>query len=762
MRRFVIVILLLLPSVALARQDSDRKEAHAMRVPADSIRVDGRLDEAIWRDVPMVTDFVQREPVEGAPSTDRMKVRFAYDDNALYVGARMYASAPIQSPLGRRDEGDQAEHLLVSLDTYLDRRTASVFGVTAAGVRLDRYYPQDDEQSGDSGFNPVWQARTSSDGDGWSAELWIPFSQLRFTERSPQVWGLNIQRWVPFLNEEVHWALIPRTEERWTSLFGDLHGIDGITPSRRLELLPYVASGSHLIADRAGEDPFTGGGNFEGRIGLDAKVGLGSNLTLDVTVNPDFGQVDADPAEVNLSAFETFFLERRPFFVEGSDLLSGNVSNYFYSRRIGAAPQGRASGDFVDYPSSATILGAAKLTGRLASGLSIAMLGAVTAEESARTFTRPSAFERVRVAARTTYGVARLQQEFGPAGSTTALMATAVHRDLDGGTPLASLLTRNAFTLSTDSLVRLKDGDYEVAVSAGVTHVNGDAAAIDRVQRASARYLQRPDADYTSYDPSRTSMTGAKLIAGIERRNGRHWLWQIGTDIESPEFETNDIGRLSGGDGVVGQGRIEYRETVPGRWWRGYALGLSTRNEWNFGGDRQQGRFIPSITVTWPNFWESRLEGRFNVRHQNARLTRGGPSMEQPADWRANLNVQNSAASQTRGEMSLTYGRNEDGGLIVNANAQLTVQPGPRWQLSIRPGYEQGIDTQQYMTTLAGGGLATFGRRYIFADVDRSTYSTQVRLNYTFKPDLTLDVYAKPFASSGQFEQIGELAAARM
>ena len=385
----------------------------------------------------------------------------------------------------------------------------------------------------------------------------------------------------------------------------------------------------------------------------------------------------------------------------------------------------------------------------------------MTAEESARTFTRPSEFGRVRVAPQTTYGVARLQQEFGPAGSTTALMATAVHRDLDDGTPLASLLTRNAFTLSTDSLVRLRDGDYEVQVSAGVTHVDGDAAAIDRVQRASARYLQRPDADYTSYDPSRTSMSGAKLIAGIERRNGRHWLWQIGTDIESPEFETNDIGRLSGGDGVVGQGRIEYRETAPSRLWRSYSLALSTRNEWNFGGDLQQGRVIPSVRVTWPNFWESRLEGRFNVRHQDYRLTRGGPSMEQPGDWQANLVVQNSAASQTRGETSLTYGRNDDGGLIFNANAQLTVQPGPRWQLSIRPEYERGIDTQQYVTTLAGGGPATFGRRYVFAEVDRSTYSTQVRLNYTFKPDLTLDFYGEPFAASGRFEQVGELAAAR-
>ena len=732
-----------------------------MRVPAGSIRVDGRLDEAVWRDVPAVTDFVQKEPVEGVPPTDRMDVRFAYDDTALYVGARMYSDAPIQAPMGRRDSGDQAEHIFVLLDSYLDRRTASAFGVTAAGVRLDRYYASDNQEDDDSEFNPVWQARTSVDPQGWVAELWIPFSQLRFTERSPQVWGLNVQRWVPSRNEDVYWALIPRTEERWTSLFGDLHGIDGIRPSRRLELLPYVASASHLIADRDRSDPFTSGGNFEGRVGLDAKVGLGSNLTLEATVNPDFGQVEADPAEVNLSAFETFFTERRPFFVEGSDLLTGSVNNYFYSRRIGAAPAGQASGDFVDYPSTSTILGAAKLTGRLESGLSMGMLGAVTADESARTFSVPQQFGRVRVAPRTIYGVARLQQEFGPTGSTTALMATAVHRDLTEGDPLASLLTRTAFALNSDSVMRLRDGEYELQVNAGVTHVDGDAGAIDRVQRAASRYLQRPDADYVSYNALRTSMTGMKLIAGIERRNGRHWLWQLGTDFESPEFETNDIGRLNAGDGIVGQGEIEYRETVPGRWWREYSFSASTRNEWNYGRDLQQASFEPDVSVTWPNFWQTELRGSFNLRSQDQRLTRGGPSMEQPADWEANLEVQSSDASQTRGEMSLTYGRNEDGGLAFQMDAALTVQPAPQWQLSISPAYEREVDTQQYVTTLAGGGPATFGSRYIFADVDRSTYSTQFRLNYTFKPDLTLDFYGEPFAASGRYDQVGELAAAR-
>ena len=761
------VALLLVPAVVLAqtdngtKQDNGRKQARAMRVPSGAISVDGRLDDAAWRDAPPITDFVQREPTEGAPPTDRMEVRFVYDNDALYVGARMFSDAPIQAPMGRRDNGEQAEHLLVSLDTYLDRRTASTFGTTATGVRLDTYYASDRPWDNDDSFDPVWQARTSMDAQGWSAELWIPFSQLRFTERSPQVWGLNVQRWVPSRNEEVYWSLVARTEERWASLFGDLLGIDGIAPSRRLELMPYVASSSHVIGNRDPDDPFTGGGNFGGRIGLDAKVGLGSNLTLEATVNPDFGQVEADPAEVNLSAFETFFDERRPFFVEGNDLLTGNVDNYFYSRRIGAPPAGRASADFVEFPGTSTILGAAKLTGRLESGLSIGMVGAVTDEETARTFNMPNLFGRTRVAPRTTYGVTRLQQQFGSAGSTTALMATAVHREMAADDPLASILTRNAFTLSSDSVFRLRDGDYEAQLNAGVTYVDGDAGAINRLQRASARYLQRPDADYVSYDPNRTSMTGMKLIAGIERSNAEHWSWEVGTDLESPEFETNDLGRLTAGDGIIGQGEIEYQETNPGRWWRQYAFTLSTQNEWNYGGDLQQAEFEPGVEITWPNFWSTDFSATINRRTQDQRLTRGGPSMQKPANWEMQLSVESSDASRTRGEFEVAYGRNEDGGLLFNASGGITMQPGSQWQLSIEPQYERELDTQQFVTALAGGGSATFGNRYVFAHIDRSTYSTQFRWNYTFKPDLTLDFYGEPFAASGRYSHIGELIAAR-
>ena len=383
----LVAALALEPTVRAQAPAVGPKQAMAVRVADGGIRIDGTLDEPIWRTAPAVTSFVQAEPDEGAVPTDRMEVRFVYDDSALYIGARMFSTDPVQAPLGRRDNGGQAESIQIELDTYFDRRTAYMFGVTAAGVRLDHYHPRDEENNRDDEYDPVWQARTVIIDGGWTAELWLPFAQLRFNERPERVFGLNIKRDVPASNEENYWALVRRTESGWASRFGELRGIEGVEPRGRLEVLPYVAGSSRVTGDRDRNDPFDDGKNLGGRVGADVKYGVGPNLTLDMAFNPDFGQIEADPAEVNLTVFETIFSERRPFFLEGNDVLTAGTGNYYYSRRIGARPSGSAVGDYIDRPETATILGAAKLTGRLASGTSIGFLGAVTDQEFARTST---------------------------------------------------------------------------------------------------------------------------------------------------------------------------------------------------------------------------------------------------------------------------------------------------------------------------------------------------------------------------------------
>ena len=329
-------------------------------------------------------------------------------------------------------------------------------------------------------------------------------------------------------------------------------GIRAIDQSTRLEVLPYVTGGSTLRGNTDPANPFTDALNLEGRIGADFKMGVGPNLTLDATVAPDFGQVEVDPAVVNLSDREVIFPERRPFFTEGSALLNGPTTNYFHSRRIGAPPQGTATGDFVKVPGITTILGAAKLTGRPSSGTSVGVPGAVTGAEHSQTFDLASGtFDEVRVAPRTLYGVVRIQQEFGAAGSTASLIATGVQRDLDPGDPLAALLRRHALMVGGEALLRLGGGAYEVSISGGLTRIDGDKEAILLTQRASERYFQRPDAAHVEVDPNRLSMTGGKATVGARKINATHWLWDTSLDFESPDLVLNDVGRLGTGDGIM-------------------------------------------------------------------------------------------------------------------------------------------------------------------------------------------------------------------
>ncbi len=741
------------------------KEVTAVRADSDAIRLDGRLDESIWTTAPTMSNFIQKEPVEGGTPTDLMTVKFLYDDDALYVGAHMYAQSRewIQAPLGRRDDIRLGEYIMISLDTFLDRRTAYTFGVTASGVRLDHFHPEDREWRPDREFDPVWKARTVITDKGWTAEMWIPFSQLRFNNKSSQIWGINVKRWIPSRNEEVYWVMIPRTVQGWASRFGQLHGIHGLPRSHRVELLPYIGGRSRFTRTPNPANPFDNRINFSGRAGADFKFGLGPNLTFEATVNPDFGQIEADPAEVNLSAFETFFDERRPFFIEGNRLLSSRVvDNYYYSRRIGARPRKSVSGDFTDYPLENTILGASKVTGRLASGTSLAFLGAVTDEEFARTADRDvEGIQRTRVSPRSMFAIGRVEQEFGPSVSTASLMVTAVHRDVTKGEPLSELFARDALTANGDALLRFKEGEYELGFQGGMSYLRGEPGAIQRIQESPVRLMQRPDITYTNYDPNRTQLVGGKGGASFRRTSGRHWLWASRFDVESPELELNDIGRLSRGDGIQLNNRLTYRETVPGKLFRAYRIGVLTRTEWNFGLDRQRNGYGMYSSTTWPNFWRSELSVNIDRRAQDHTLTRGGPSMETPNGWQVRGELRNNSASNTRWESEIKYGRNEDDGFTFDAEVEISLRPRPRLELSVNPSYSREIFTQQYITTLARNTQETFGSRYIFSHVDRSTFVMQTRLNYTFKPDLTIDMYAEPFAASGDFFNHGELAVPR-
>jgi hypothetical protein len=764
------------PSRPVAAQPSAQtgppKQARAIRVDPGSVHLDGRLDEALWQQAEPIVDFVQAEPNEGGTPSDGMEVRFAYDETALWIGARMRsASGVIQAPMSRRDTGDQAEYLQIELDTYHDRRTAYMFGVTASGVRLDHFHPTDNQDDIDEEFDPVWEAKTSIEGNTWTAEMWIPFSQLRFNEAPERVWGLNVKRWVPTLNEEDYWVVVGRTAKGWSSRFGELRGIEGVAPKERLEILPYVSGSSRVRSDRDTANPFQSPANPGGNVGADMKIGIGSNLTLEATINPDFGQVEADPAEVNLSVFETTFAEKRPFFIEGNNILEAGTSNYYYSRRIGVRPTGPSPTPipgqlFVDYPDTNTILGAAKLTGRFRNGLSVGFLSAVTSEESARVSDAGVRSDLV-VAPRTEWSVGRAIQQFGHEGSTVGAHLTLVHREMDEGSPLAALLVRNALTTGVDTRIRFKDRTYEASGNVGLTFLSGDAAGIARVQRASGHYLQRLDQPHIRYDPTRTDLNGAQTVASLSKIAGRHWLWTNSVMIESPEFDPLDFGRLNYAGDLTSTHRLIYRETRPGKYLRAYSIQTSLVPYWYF--DTNLGvryNLQDNNSFTFRNFWVGALNITRYFRGNDAQMTRGGPSMGTPLGWNWTASLHNSTGASTAWSGSFNEKSNELGDRAWTITGSLSARPTPSLQFSVAPNFADehgaaatfsGPINRQYITTLGGGRPENYGNRYIFGVVDRRTISTQFRVSYTFKPDVSLDVYAEPFAASGRYDGYGEM-----
>lgn len=740
------------------------RSARAVRVERGAVRLDGSLDEAAWSEAPALTGLTQKSPAEGEPSTRATEVRFVYDDEALYIGARLGTESPgrLRAIVSRRDNAGNSERLIVSLDTYRDRRTAYSFAVTSSGVRIDYYHPADAEFDRDYSFDPVWEARTAARDDGWSAEMRIPFSQLRFADRDEQTWGVNINRWMPDRNEDAYWVSVPKEETGWASRFGELAGIRGIRPPRRFELLPYLAGDARFANDADPGDPFAKESDREGRAGTDFKMGVGPNFTLEGTVNPDFGQVEADPADVNLTAFETYFEERRPFFVEGNRLLRGDGPSYFYSRRIGAPPAGEPDADWVDGPRHTTILGAAKATGRTGSGTSIGVLAALTDEETARTADEGTG-ERAEVvtAPLAGYGVLRLQREIGEDHSTVGTTFTAVERKIEGDGPVRSELVRRAEAGGVDWRLYFDHKSIVVGGSAGFSRVSGDRGAIAAVQRSSARYYQRPDARHVRLDSSRTALSGHTFSLWASREAGAHWLWEAGASGESPGFEINDAGQLQTADEVAGWGALRYRETKPGRVFREYDFFLGTSHEWNYGGLPTTRSADLSFTGTWKNHWKSWCGVWGAPRNWDDALTRGGPVVRRFQGWNAWVGASNNYASDFQWTFEGSVSGNEIGAFAGEGGTTVSLRTGGRWEFSLRPEYAYAKTARQYVDALDGGPASTFGTRYVFSWLEQSELRTRLRANAALTPDLTLELYAEPFAASGRYFDHGEYRAPR-
>ncbi len=485
----------------------------------EPIKLDGILQEHVWQNGHGVEEFRQLEPREGGEPSEPTLVHVAFDDDALYVGARLYDSAPdsIIALLGRRDVDLSSDLFAVFIDPYHDKRSGFYFGVNAAGTRYDGTLYNDEWQ--DDSWDGVWESKISHDDQGWSAEFRIPFSQLRFKE-SGQTWGINFRRDIQRKKEEDYLAYKPKNSSGFVSRFVDLVGVQDINPPDHFELLPYVRGKAEFDGSQT-DNPFHGGARRTPGLGVDVKYGLGPNLTLDATINPDFGQVEVDPAVVNLSDFETFYQEKRPFFIEGSSIFNfsygGATSNwgfnwgnpdFFYSRRIGRPPQGSTPDyDYADIPDATTILGAGKVTGRVAGDWNVGAILALTGSENGEFFSNGKTFSQ-EVEPQATYGVLRGQKEINNGRQGIGFISTLTQRKFRDSV-IETDLNKGAYTFGVDGWTFLdKDKAWVISSFLGGSAITGSKERMAKVQNSYMHYFQRPDVSHVSVDSNATALSG--------------------------------------------------------------------------------------------------------------------------------------------------------------------------------------------------------------------------------------------------------------
>jgi hypothetical protein len=729
--------------------------------------LDGRLDDPVWQLAEVITGFTQVRPNDGTDPSERTEVRIVYDRDALYVGARFFESDPdeIHTTLGRRDGHGPSDIFAVMIDSYHDHRTTFEFQATPSGVRTD-YLASNDVAHGDMSWDPVWELKTTIDSLGWTAEMRIPFSQLRFPDADEQQWGINFSRFIFRNNELVRWSWAPNTEEGYASLFGHLHGLRNIPAPQGLEILPYTVAKSDFSEGADPANPFNDGSAYDVTAGFDLKYGVTSELTLDATVNPDFGQVEADPAVVNLSAFETFFEERRPFFVEGSNIFEfgagsgGHVfgaPQLFYSRRIGRAPSRYADAEdaYVDNPISSRILGAAKLSGKTA-GWSIGMLEAVTSRESARIQRFDGTTDSEPVEPLTNFSVLSLRKDMREGGSGIGILATGVHRNLND--ELFDGFRSQAYSGGVDFFHRFGDNQFAVNGSLSASRVMGDSLSMADAQRSSARYYQRPGQDYVSLDPTARSLNGyaASMTAGKVAGN-----WTYGMDFfaYSPGFELNDAGFHNRSDRVFNGIRLGRRWLDPGKLFRDFRVNATFAQNWNFGGTPLSRQAYLGVNGSTLNYWFFNLGGNYRTRGQGDKTTRGGPLMQSPSQW----SLFGFLGSDFRKPVSVgsfsEYQRDEEGGWAGSIGTNINIRPTAAMTVSVSPSFNKSRSMAFYVTQRADPtATATFGGRYLFSGLSQSSVNARIRVNLAMTPDLSIQLYAQPFIASGDYEEFKELA----
>lgn len=735
---------------------------------SEPIVVDGMLTEAVWQRAGF-TAFRQRDPEQGAAPTERTEAWVAFDDGALYVAARMFDSSPdsIHVRLGRRDDFIDTDYFSVFIDGYRDRQSGNYFTVSAAGVQYDGVLFNDDWD--DDSWDGVWDSETFVDGQGWTVEIRLPYSQLRFHDGAEHVWGVNFRRDIARRNERDYLVYTPRKESGFVSRFGDLVGISGVAPPRRLSVLPYLTTKAEYVQAVPG-NPFHDGSRFVPGVGVDLQAGFGSNMTLNATVNPDFGQVEVDPAVINLSDVETFYEEKRPFFVEGANTFwfgQGGANNYwgfnwgnpqiFYSRRIGRTPQGALPAfDYSDPPAGTHILGAGKLTGRLDEQTTFGMIHALTNREFTR-LQSGSVRSKVEVEPLTYYGIARAQRTLDERRYGVGVIGTVTHRFF-ADRSLADQLNSDALVGGLDGWAFLdQDRVYVVTGWASGSIVRGTAGRLLSLQRSSAHYYQRPDVDQVKVDSSATSLGGFASRLTLNKQKGAVDL-NAAFGVISPGYEINDLGFQFRTDYMNGHIVTGYKLTDPTDWYRSISMRVSHFRSWDFGGNATWSGYWTNANATWFNYWGTYGGVVYNPSTFNARRTRGGPLTVNLSGVETFVGMNTDSRSAVVFEM-FGFNYNGGGGRNWMVEAGIEFKPTSGLTLKVGPSYGEDVDQAMWVGSYDDpAATTTFGRRYVAADFHQQTLSANIRLNWIFSPHLSLQMFVQPLISSGEYSRYKRLA----
>lgn len=720
--------------------------------------LDGFSNDSCWNRVEWSGDFIQTQPVENKPPSQKTEFKILYDNNNLYVFIRAFDTEAdkISRIISRRDnfDGDLVE---INIDSYYDKQTAFSFTATASGVKGDEAVSQNGN-NWDESWNPIWYLKTSIDDKGWCAEMKIPFSQLRFGNKQQHIWGIQVMRHIFRLEERSTWQFIPKGSPGIVHLFGELHGIENIKPQKQIELMPYAVAKMERFEKEEG-NPFMDGKSSSISGGVDGKIALTNDMTLDFTVNPDFGQVEADPSEVNLTEFESYFSERRPFFIEGKSIYQfrpnntiviGNMSSddLFYSRRIGRYPHytpDKTDDEYLKMPESTSILAAVKVSGKTKKGLSIGILESVTANEYADIDSFGKR-RKEKVEPLTNYYVARLQQDFNKGKTVLGGMFTAVNRDIN--TSSLDYLHSAAYVGGINFQHNWDDRTWYFAGNAEFSNVRGKENAIITTQRSSARYYQRPDANYISVDSSLTSLSGYGGTLKLGKSSKKKIQFETSLTLRSPGLEFNDIGYMRATDIIHHGTWVAYYLREPFSIFNNFYLNTNYWMYWNFGGELVSKFANLNFNSQFKNRW--RVNGSFTRMSENISTTllRGGPSFTLPGSLDMNLNINSDQSKKVFFNVGSYLGLGDAESFHANEFWMgIFVRPVNAMSLSLEPSYFTQNRELQYVDTKNLNGTD----RYLFAGIEQKTLSFTFRINYTINPELTIEYYGQPFVSDGKY-----------